>query len=95
MTKADPAYLLPLTGWKLEMSTPYSAIYSTSGSPVAMEVSTDKRPARADAETTTAQSTSVISAVVPIVATAVWQIVRTARMAVALQNSLVIFSSLL
>src|SRR5690606_21237200 len=44
---------------------------STSGRSVATAVSTDRTPASSDADATTGQSTSAITAAVPIVATAV------------------------
>src|SRR5690606_15243261 len=60
---------------------------STSGRSVATAVSTDRTPASSDAEAPTGQSTSVSTAAVPIVATAVCATVRTARTSAARQKA--------
>ena len=65
----------------------------TSGKPVAMLVRTDRTPARSDADPTMSQSTSCMTIVVPIVATAVCAMVLTALIRAAFQNSFVIVFS--
>ena len=72
--------------------TPQTTIprFYTSGKPVAMDVSMDRIPASSDALPTAIQLISDSTADVPIVATAVWQIVRKALMPAAFQNSTVI-----
>lgn len=57
----------------------------TSGRPATL-VSTERRPARSEAEITTFQSTADSIAEVPMVATAVWATVLTARTAAALSH---------
>lgn len=65
--------------------------YSTSGSPVAMDVRSDSIPLRSDADTTTFQSTEDSTVAVPMQATAVCAMVRTARINDAFMNSFIYF----
>jgi hypothetical protein len=67
----------------------------TSGRPVAILVRIERIPESSEVLPTVSQSTSEITAVVPMVATAVWQIVRRALMPAAFQNSLPIVYYLL
>ena len=78
LTKKGQGFLRPVH---------YHLYYYTSGRPVAMLVKIDRIPARRDVLPTVSQSTSDMTAVVPIAATAVWQIVRSARIPAAFQNS--------
>lgn len=63
--------------------------YSTSGSPVAIDVRSDKIPLRSDADSTTFQSTDDSTVAVPMQATAVCAMVRTALMSDAFMNSFI------
>lgn len=58
-----------------------------------MLVSRDRIPARMDADTTARTLTSLKSAAVPMVATAVCAIVRTARFAAAIQKDLLVMAT--
>src|SRR5690606_5715064 len=60
---------------------------STSGRSVATAVRTASTPASPDADSTCTQSTLSRTAAVPIVATAVWAMVRTARTTAAAQKA--------
>lgn len=59
-----------------------------------MDVRIDRIPASAEAEPTTSQLTSEMTAAVPIDAMAVWQTVLAALMRAAFQNSLFMMTSL-
>ena len=79
-------------GVRSDGSKAHLCIYSTSGNP-AMLVSMLNIPASADALKTINQSTCEITAVVPIVAIAVWAIVFTALTRAARHHALFILFS--